>query len=138
MSALLQTRVMKENFRKWANQTSNFVAKPIAFMLALAVVLLWVVAGPFFGWSEQHQLIINTLTTIITFLMTFLLRGAEDRGTRAIQLKLNELILSVDRARNQVIGAENASDRELDDLKQSVEEALEEAKACEREAEEGA
>lgn len=86
--------------------------KPVAFALALGLVLVWAVTGPLFGFSETWQLVINTGTTIVTFLMVFLLQNAQNRDSRAIQTKLNELILASD-SDNRFVGVERMDDEEL-------------------------
>ncbi len=87
-----------------------------AFALAAGVVLAWALTGPMFGYSEQWQLIINTGTTIVTFLMVFVIQHAANKETRALQLKLNELIAAIEGASNRLIDVEDLSDRELEHL----------------------
>jgi len=84
-----------------------------AFLLAVLVILIWLISGPFFHFSQTWQLIINTGTTIITFLMVFLIQKAQNKDSLAIQLKLNELVASHERASNRLIDIENISDEEL-------------------------
>jgi low affinity Fe/Cu permease len=87
-----------------------------AFTIALLVVVGWAVTGPLFGFSDTWQLAINTATTIVTFLMVFLIQHAQNRDTRALQLKLDELIASVDGASNQLISIEDLDDEDLEVL----------------------
>lgn len=87
-----------------------------AFIAAVGVVLVWAALGPFFEWSDSWQLAINTGTTIITFLMVFLIQAAQNHDARAVQLKLDELILSVADARNELAGIEREDDRRIDEL----------------------
>ena len=110
---------MKHLFARFATKISEWAGKPIIFILALAVVIIWALLGPVFGYSETWQLIINTGTTIITFLMVFVLQNAQTRDTRAIQAKLNEIILT-SHAENRFIGIEHLDEEELKRLDQLV------------------
>jgi low affinity Fe/Cu permease len=84
-----------QEFSKFAHATSLWTGHPVAFLLALAVVIAWVVTGPLFNYSDTWQLVINTGTTIVTFLMVFLIQNTQNRDTLAIQLKLSELVLAM-------------------------------------------
>jgi low affinity Fe/Cu permease len=86
------------------------------FILAIAVIAVWAFTGPMFRYSDTWQLVINTGTTIVTFLMVFLIQNTQNRDARAIHLKLNELIQAVDKAKNQMIDVESLSDVEIDEL----------------------
>jgi low affinity Fe/Cu permease len=95
---------------------SKFISRRqdcLAFFAALGLILIWLISGPFFGFSDTWQLVINTGTTIITFLMVFLIQNTQNRETKAINLKLDELIRAVEKARNNMVDLENASDEEL-------------------------
>ncbi len=107
---------MQDAFRRWAQRTAWAVGSPIAFLFAVLVVVVWAVTGPVFGFSDTWQLVINTGTTIVTFLMVFLIQNSQNRDGRAIQLKLDELLRAVERARTDMINLENCTDEELDDL----------------------
>jgi low affinity Fe/Cu permease len=109
---------MQEFFRKFAHVTSAAVGSAWAFLLALGVVLVWAVTGPLFGFSDTWQLVINTGTTIVTFLMVFLIQNTQNRDAKAIHLKLDELIRAVQGARNQLVDVEELSDEELEKLQQ--------------------
>lgn len=87
-----------------------------AFVVAMLVVIIWGVTGPIFGYSDTWQLVINTGTTIVTFLMVFLIQNTQNRDSRALHLKLDELLKSVDRARIQLIDVENSTDEEFDGI----------------------
>jgi low affinity Fe/Cu permease len=103
----------RESFRKLAHRTSELVGTPGAFMLAFTTIVVWLGSGPVFRYSDTWQLVINTATTIITFLMVFLIQNAQNRDARAIHLKLDELIRSMKTARNELVDIEAASDEEL-------------------------
>ena len=103
-------------FRKFAHRASEAVGSPWAFLLAVVVVALWGLTGPLFGYSDTWQLIINTGTTIVTFLMVFLIQNTQNRDARAIHLKLDELLRSVDQARTGLVDLEDLSDEELAQL----------------------
>jgi low affinity Fe/Cu permease len=90
-------------------------------VVAIGVILVWGLSGPIFHYSDTWQLVINTGTTIVTFLMVFLIQNTQNRDARAIHLKLNELIHAVDKAKNQMIDVENLSDLELEELTKTYE-----------------
>jgi low affinity Fe/Cu permease len=104
---------MNDLFRKFAQKASDAAGSSWAFLLALLIIIVWVVSGPFFNYSSLWQLIINTGTTIITFLMIFLVQNAQNRETKATQLKLDELIRAQKRAHNKLMGIETKSDKKL-------------------------
>ena len=100
-------------FRRVARHVSVAMGTPWAFLLAVAAVLVWAACGPLVGFSETWQLVINTSTTIVTFLMVFLIQATQNRESKAVQLKLDELI-NAGRARNRFAALEDAEERELD------------------------
>lgn len=100
-------------FAALAVATSRISGRPATFLLAVAVVAVWAITGPLFGFSDTWQLVINTGTTIVTFLMVFLIQATQNRDTLALQLKLDELIMATKNARNQIAGIENATDEEI-------------------------
>lgn len=110
----IKTVSMKEHFRKLAHTISEWVGSPLAFGISIMGILIWSILGPVFNYSDTWQLIINTTTTIITFLIVFLIQNTQNRDARAIHLKLDELIRSNADARNKLIDLENLSDAELD------------------------
>jgi low affinity Fe/Cu permease len=107
---------MKEAFSRLACAAAELLGTYSAFLIAVAVVLVWAVSGPLFHFSDSWQLIINTGTTVVTFLMVFLIQATQNRETRALHLKLDELIRSQRRARNLFTGLEHASNEELEQL----------------------
>ena len=100
-------------FAKFANRTSRAAGHPAAFCVAVLVILGWAVCGPIFGYSDTWQLIINTGTTIITFLMVFLIQNTQNRDSTAMHLKLDELIRALDSAQNTVMNLEELGDKDL-------------------------
>ena len=100
-------------FERIAGRVTAATGRPGAFMLAVVVIIVWGVTGPLFGYSDTWQLVINTGTTIVTFLMVFLIQNAQNRDASAIQAKLDELIRAVGDARNEFIGIEHLSGDEL-------------------------
>jgi low affinity Fe/Cu permease len=117
-------RIMKKIsriFGELANSVALASGKPPAFVAAVGVVLIWALSGPLFSYSDTWQLVINTGTTIITFLMVFLIQNSQNRDSAAIQVKLDELI-STSSAKNIYVGIEHLTDEELDDLRRKCEE----------------
>ena len=108
---------MKDQFRKFAIVCAAGMGSYYSFSLGLAVVVIWAVTGPFFGFSDTWQLVINTGTTVITFLMVFIIQHTQTRDTQAIQLKLDELLRAVKEARNEMIGVEDKSEEALEKIK---------------------
>lgn len=103
--------------------TSNALGKPLAFALAVTAVVIWALAGPLLGFSEGWMLVINTVTTIITFLMVFLVHNSENHHAKAVQAKLDELIAVTSAASNQLIKAEDLTDKDLDEVRESPKES---------------
>ena len=103
-------------FERFANAATKFTGSSPAFIGAAAIVILWALTGPFFDYSETWQLVINTGTTIITFLMVFLIQKAQNKDGKAIQLKLNELIAAHESASNRMVDIEDLTEIELDHL----------------------
>jgi low affinity Fe/Cu permease len=104
-------------FATLAVATSRISGRPATFLLAVAVVVVWAITGPLFGFSDTWQLVINTGTTIVTFLMVFLIQATQNRDTLALQLKLDELIMATKNARNHIAGIEDATDEEIGEAK---------------------
>src|ERR1041384_4139537 len=104
-------------FPNFARFTAGAAGKPVTFALAVASIIVWAVLGPAFGYSDTWQLVINTATTIVTFLMVFLIQNTQNRDTQALQLKLDELIRAVEGADNTLMVAEDQTAEELQALK---------------------
>ncbi|MDQ0462650.1 low affinity Fe/Cu permease [Caulobacter ginsengisoli] len=113
---------MDRLFAKFASVTARITGSPPAFIACVALVLVWAVSGPLFQFSETWQLVINTGTTIITFLMVFLIQNSQNRDSEALQTKLDELIRSSN-AKNKYVGIEKLTDHELDALRSEAEKA---------------
>jgi low affinity Fe/Cu permease len=107
---------MNELFRKFAHKTSEIVGSSWAFMAAGAIVIIWALTGPMFHYADTWQLVINTGTTIITFLMVFLIQNTQNRDAKALHLKLDELIKATKGARNDLMDLDKLSDEELRQL----------------------
>jgi low affinity Fe/Cu permease len=112
---------MDRFFTLVANRTAAFVGQPLAFVCALATILGWALTGPVFGYSDTWQLVVNTSTTIITFLIVFLIQNSQNRDAAAIQAKLDELIRATNRARNEFIGIEHMTDQQLQRIRTALE-----------------
>ena len=107
---------MNEAFRKFAQASSQVLGSAWVFILAVLVIVVWGLTGPIFGFSDTWQLIINTGTTVVTFLMVFLIQNTQNRDAKSLHLKLDELIRGVQGARTGLVGLEELSDSDLDDL----------------------
>jgi low affinity Fe/Cu permease len=105
-------------FRKFSQKTSYLVGTPGAFILALTVVIVWAATGPLFHFSDTWQLVINTSTTIVTFLMVFLIQNTQSRDAKAMHLKLDEIIRALDGARDKLVDVEDTTDEEIKKLSQ--------------------
>jgi low affinity Fe/Cu permease len=110
---------MQDAFGHFAQKTAQITGKPVTFLLAVAVILVWAFTGPLFHYSDTWQLVINTGTTIITFLMVFLIQNTQNRDSMAVQLKLSEVILAMDGVPNRFATIEDLSDEDLEKLHES-------------------
>jgi len=108
-------------FSQFSRAAARLAGQPVSFLLAIAVVLVWMLTGPLFHYSDTWQLVINTSTTVITFLMVFLIQNTQNRDMLALQVKLDELIRAVEAARNTVLNLEELDDAELEVLIQKYE-----------------
>jgi low affinity Fe/Cu permease len=116
----------EKGFHVFSTQAANWVGTKWAFLAALFVVALWLVSGPYFHYSDTWQLVINTGTTVVTFLVVFLIQNTQNRDARAIHLKLDEIIKSIDQAQNEMIDIEHLSDDELQKLADKYQKVREE------------
>ena len=111
---------MNDLFRRAAHRTSQVTGSPWGFITALSIILIWAISGPIFGFSDTWQLVINTGTTIVTFLMVFLIQNTQNRDAQALHLKLDELIRAVQGARQDVFfDLEDKSDAEIEHVRQA-------------------
>ena len=109
---------MRDHFRQLAERTAHAAGTPWAFLLALVTILIWGLTGPYFKYSDTWQLVINTSTTIVTFLMVFLIQNTQNRETRIVTLKLDELLRGVEGARTGMVQLNHMSDEELETVQQ--------------------
>jgi low affinity Fe/Cu permease len=112
---------MDRFFTAAATRIAALAGQPAAFIAALGLILLWVGSGPLFGWSDTWQLVVNTATTIVTFLMVFLIQNSQNRDAAAMQAKLDELIRAVGKARTEFIGIEHLTDAEIEAIRKALE-----------------
>jgi len=117
---------VEKQFTKIANKVAYAAGKPVTFIACCCIIVLWAVTGPLMGFSDTWQLIINTSTTIVTFLMVFLIQNTQNRDGAALQVKLDELI-RVSRAKNQLIGIEHLTEAEVEEIRKKCEEAAKRA-----------
>lgn len=118
---------MSELFSRFAHIVSHLAGRPMTFALAVLLIVAWAVSGPIFAFSETWQLVINTATTIITFLMVFVLQNTQNRDGEAVQAKLDELIFALNGADNRFVQSEKLSDSELHELRARLVEQAEAA-----------
>jgi low affinity Fe/Cu permease len=109
---------VREKFRRFSNGASRMVGSPWAFLLSCVAIVVWACMGPIYRYSNTWQLVINTGTTIVTFLMVFLIQNTQNRDARAVHLKLDELIRAMKGARNNLVNLEEMTDEELDTLQE--------------------
>lgn len=111
---------VKNVFNKIAHFTSHAIGSPLAFILAVCSIIIWAIMGPVFHYSDTWQLVINTATTVVTFLIVFLIQNTQNRDSHALHVKLDELIRSNKAAHNQFIGLEKLTDAELEELQRHI------------------
>lgn len=126
-----RTWIVTDFFHRFAHRVAGWVGSPWCFLAALTTIVIWGVVGPLFSFSDTWQLVINTATTIVTFLMVFLIQNTQNRDALALHLKLDELIRSVGRARNSLVDLEDLSDEELEQLQQEFQ-LLRQRQGCSR------
>ena len=119
-------------FTRFAKWTAKASGRPIAFGFATGIILVWAVTGPLFGYSDTWQLVINTSTTVVTFLMVFLIQNTQNRDAEAIQVKLDELIRSTAGAHNVLLDLEELEDHELDRIRELYRSLAEQARQAMR------
>jgi low affinity Fe/Cu permease len=120
-----KSRSVFSRFAKW---TARATGRPVTFMLAALVIVVWAVSGPLFGFSDTWQLVINTGTTIITFLMVFLIQSTQNRDAEAVQVKLDEIIRAIGNAKNEVLDLEELEEKDLDEIRQTYTEMAQKAR----------
>ena len=115
-------------FTRFAKLTARYTGKPVTFAIAMSVIIIWGISGPLFGFSDTWQLVINTGTTIVTFLMVFLIQNTQNRDSEAVQVKLDELIRAVKGAHNALLDLEELDEKELDRIRDSYEKLAKKAR----------
>jgi low affinity Fe/Cu permease len=115
-------------FTRFAKKTARLAGRPIAFLCAVGIIVVWALTGPIFGFNDTWQLVINTGTTIITFLMVFLIQNTQNRDSEAVQVKLDELIRAIEGADNALLDLEELEDDDLDRLREDYEKLAREAR----------
>ena len=118
----------QSTFSRIAHRTSDWAGRPLTFSIALLIILLWLASGPIFGFSDTWQLVINTGTTIITFLMVFLIQHTQNCDSKALQIKLDELIRSTQGAHNALLDLEELEEKELEAFRRRYARLAEEAR----------
>jgi low affinity Fe/Cu permease len=112
---------MDRLFTRIASTSATLMGQPLAFIVSTLLVVVWAVSGPFFDYSDTWQLVINTATTVLTFLAVFLIQNSQNRDGAAIQAKLDEVIRALDKAREQFIGIEHLTDTQIEDIRAALE-----------------
>jgi low affinity Fe/Cu permease len=117
-------------FSKFSSYLSTMTGRPATFVVAVALVIVWAITGPFFHYSDTWQLVINTSTTIVTFLMVFLIQNTQNRDTAAMQIKLDELIRAMEGAHNALLDLEELEEKDLSRFRKHYEKLAEEARTA--------
>ncbi len=125
---------IKEGFRRFSVKAANALGSPWLFVINVLLILVWLAMGPFAHFSDTWQLVVNTATTVITYLAVFLIQNTQNRDAKAVHLKLDELISSVAGARNRLVDLENLSDEEIEELKKQFRKLQHRAKTNTKEA----
>ncbi|TCR70205.1 low affinity iron permease family protein [Bosea sp. BK604] len=121
MSAYDQAPSKRSFFTRLSQAVAHWAGKPQTFFLALAVIVIWAISGPFFGFNDTWQLVINTSTTIVTFLMVFIIQNSQNRDTAAMQIKLDELIVRLEGAREELLDLEELDEEKLEAIRTEFE-----------------
>ena len=119
----------RSRFTRFTKWTARATGRPASFVTAASVIVIWAVTGPLFGFSDTWQLVINTGTTIVTFLMVFLIQSTQNRDSEAMQVKLDEIIRAIGHAKNELLDLEELEEADLDAIKASYEALAREARA---------
>lgn len=117
-------------FTRLSQATAHWAGKPQTFFVALAIIVVWAASGPFFGFNDTWQLVINTSTTIVTFLMVFIIQNSQNRDTAAMQIKLDELINKLEGAREELLDLEELDEDKLEEMRAEFEEMARKARAA--------
>src|SRR5512138_1712679 len=120
----------RSRFSRFAKWTAHATGRPITFFLAAACIVVWIVTGPMFGFSDTWQLVINTGTTIVTFLMVFLIQATQNRDAEAVQVKLDEIIRAIGNAQNELLDLEELEEEDLDKMRATYHSMAEKARAA--------
>jgi low affinity Fe/Cu permease len=118
----------RSNFTRFAKWIAHITGRPATFVAAVCLILVWAVTGPLFRFSDTWQLVINTSTTIVTFLMVFLIQSTQNRDSEAMQVKLDEIIRAIGHAKNELLDLEELEEEDLDAIKQSYQELAQAAR----------
>src|SRR5262245_28934371 len=125
----MSTTASRSKFARFATAASRAAGRPVTFVIAVVSIAVWAASGPFFGFSDTWQLVINTTTTIVTFLMVFLIQNTQNRDAEAMHIKLDELIRAVKGAQNTLLDLEELDDLELDRIRSTYEELARQARS---------
>src|SRR6187455_599489 len=115
-------------FTRCAKRTATLTGRPATFLAAVSVIVVWAITGPLFGYSDTWQLVINTGTTIVTFLMVFLIQSTQNRDAEAVQVKLDEIIRAIGNAKNELLDLEELEEEDLDEIRQTYREMAQKAR----------
>src|SRR5262245_40916964 len=124
----MSTLASRSRFARFATAASRAAGRPITFVIAVVSIVIWAASGPFFGFSDTWQLVINTTTTIVTFLMVFLIQNTQNRDAEAMHIKLDELIRALKGAQNTLLDLEDLDEKELDRIRSQYEKLAQEAR----------
>jgi low affinity Fe/Cu permease len=122
----------RSRFTRFAKWTAHATGRPVTFFLAALAIVIWIVTGPMFGFSDTWQLVINTGTTIVTFLMVFLIQATQNRDAEAVQVKLDEIIRAIGNAKNELLDLEELEEEDLDEIRGTYHSMAEKARATRR------